>query len=93
MSVLTEREYMIAIKQIFDGTKAEQRIINEKLKSFQKKLVDQDHVDAVNAFIPVAVRVAEVAEEKVPPHDKRNAFDQAFHKSMNNSTRSAGLRV
>ena len=93
MSLLTEREYMIAIKQIFDGTRAEQRIINEKLKSFQEKLIDQAHVDAINEFIPVALRVAEAAEEKAPPHDKRNAFDRTFHKSMNSSTRKAGLRV
>jgi len=93
MSVLTEREYMIAIKQIFDGTRAEQRIINEKLKSYQEKLVDQAHIDAINAFIPEAVRAAESAEEKTPPSDKRYAFDRAFHKAMNKRTRKAGLRV
>ena len=93
MSVLTEREYMIAIKQIFDGTRAEQKIINEKLKSFQDKLVDQDHVDAINAFIPAAQKTAELAVENALPHDKSNAFDRAFHKSMNNNTRNAGLRV
>ena len=93
MPVLTEREYMIAIIQIFDGTNAEKKTINEKLNSFQKKLVDQDHVDAVNAFIPAAEREAKIAEEKVLPHDKVSAFDAAFHKSMNNSTRKAGLRV
>jgi hypothetical protein len=93
MSVLTEREYMIAIKQIFDGTRAEQKIINEKLKSFQEMLIDQDHVDAINAFIPAAQKAAESAEEKAPPHEKRYAFDRAFHKAMNRSTRKAGLRV
>ena len=93
MSVLTEREYMIAIKQIFDGTRAEQKIINEKLKSFQDKLVDQDHVDAINAFIPAAQKTAELAEEKAPPHDRNNAFDLTFHQAMNNSTKNAGLRV
>ncbi len=93
MSVLTEREYMIAIKQIFDGTRAEQKIINEKLKSFQEMLIDQNHVDAINAFIPAAQKAAESAEEKAPPHDKRYAFDRAFHKSMNKRARKAGLRT
>ena len=93
MSVLTEREYMIAIKQIFNGTKAEQKTINEKLKAFQEKLIDQSHVDAINAFIPAAGRVAKTAEEKAPPHDKASAFDRAFHKAMNIKTRKAGLRT
>ena len=93
MSVLTEREYMIAIKQIFDGTKAEQKVITKKLKSFQEKLIDQTHVDAINAFIPAAQKAAESAEEKAPPHDKRYVFDRAFHKAMNKSTRNAGLRT
>ena len=93
MSVLTEREYMIAIRQIFDGTKAEQRVINEKLKSFQEKLIDQSHVDAINAFIPAAQKAAESAEEKAPSSDKKYAFDRVFHKSMNKRTRKAGLRT
>ena len=93
MSVLTEREYMIAINQIFDGTRAEKKVINEKLKTFQKKLIDQDHVDAINALIPAAQKAAEAAAEKAPPHDRTFAFDRAFHKFMNKRTRKAGLRV
>ncbi len=93
MSVLTEREYMIAIRQIFDGTKAEQKVINMKLKSFQEKLIDQAHVEAINVFIPAAQKAAESAEEKAPAHDKRYAFDRVFHKSMNIKARKVGLRT
>lgn len=79
----------------------------EQLKKFQKSIVDQEHVDLINSFIPQSEKYAlkmkaTITKEEIDRRTKElkdtnsckwDAFSFFFHKKMNELTKKAGLRI
>jgi len=89
MPVLTERELNIMRGKI-SGSTPEKHAALLKLDILQKTLINQAHVDKINALIPQAQII--VASCLNNPSSAVMCEDRIYHQAMNILTREAGLR-
>jgi hypothetical protein len=78
-------------------TAATRNSARKKLEEIQDMLVDRAYIEKVNALIPTAEKMTQVAAQKArlikdTGGKSEFCFDKVFHGYMNALTRAAGIR-